>query len=395
MKPSEKIAELLFRYLRNELTPDQQRELDEWRNASTKNEEIFRQEVDLEKIGKDLKEMYAHKDRVWQKMLEKMPELAQIPARKIDFRIVWAAAAATLLLILTVGPALYRRMIYGKEKAPVHLTSIAADIPAGRPQATLTLANGRSILLDTVQKGLLAEQGGSNIMKPDSASLNYLAGSVKELDETQSGYNMLSTPRGGEYNIVLPDGTKVWLNAASSLRYPVAFSTKERKVELIGEAYFEVTKNQMPFTVIVNHRTIVQVLGTHFNIMAYNDEPYEATTLLEGKVKVSLGSENRIITPGEQVKITGRSIVVIRDEDAEAAVAWRNGRTFFKDADVPTILRLISRWYDVDVIYQGNLSPRHINGAISRNAPLSELLKILEMNKIHFKMEGKKMTVTP
>ena len=140
---------------------------------------------------------------------------------------------------------------------------------------------------------------------------------------------------------------------------------------------------------------MVQVLGTHFNIMAYSDEPYEATTLLEGKVKVTLGSENRIITPGEQVKITGRSIAVIKDEDVEAVVAWRNGRTFFKDADVPEILRLISRWYDVDVVYQGNISTRHINGAISRNAPLSELLKILKLNNIHFQMEGKKMTITP
>ncbi len=251
MKPSEKIAELLFRYLRNELTPDQQRELDEWRSASPMNEEIFRQETDLENISRDLKEMYAHKEGVWQKMLEKMPELAQTPVRKIGFKFIWAAATVTLLLVLAEGVVLYRKKIHGKDQVPVHTMAATTDIPAGRPQATLTLANGRSILLDSVQKGLLAEQGTSKIIKQDSASLNYQSGPMKDMVGTLNQYNILSTPRGGEYSVVLPDGSKVWLNAASSLRYPIAFSDKERKVELIGEAYFEVTKTQIPFTVIV------------------------------------------------------------------------------------------------------------------------------------------------
>ena len=193
------------------------------------NEEIFRQETDLENIGRDLKEMYAHKDRVWQKMLEKMPELAQTPVRKIDFKFIWAAATVTLLLVLAEGVVIYRKKVHGKDQVPVHAIAATTDIPAGRPQATLTLANGRSILLDSVQKGLLAEQGASKIIKQDSASLNYQSGSIKDIVETLNQYNILSTPRGGEYSVVLPDGSKVWLNAASSLRYPIGFSKmKER-----------------------------------------------------------------------------------------------------------------------------------------------------------------------
>lgn len=385
----------MFRYLRNELTADQQQQLDEWRKASPENEEFFRQQTDLEKMRDNLKEMNDHKDAVWQKIVDRSPEFAAPPVRKINFQIVWAAAIAALLLIFTVGPALYRSVTQGKKEQRVSPISVTADIPAGSPRAMLVLANGHSILLDTVHTGLLTRQGESNILKQDSELLKYQAGSVKPSSETATNYNILSTPRGGEYSVLLPDSTRVWLNAASSLRYPVGFSDKERRVELTGEAYFEVAKNQIPFIVVVNQRSTVQVLGTHFNIMAYDDESYEATTLLEGKVKITLGVESLVMTPGEQAKITGQSIKVLRDEDIQAVVAWRNGRTFFKDADVPTILRVISRWYDVDVVYQGSFSRRQINGAISRNAPLSELLKILELNKIHFKMDGKKMTVIP
>jgi transmembrane sensor len=394
MSDSEKIAELIFRYLRDELSEDQLRELNEWRESSPQNEQIFREETDLENIRSGLKEMYDNKDKVWQKILEKAPQAAIQPVHKRVYLRVWAAAAI-FLIVLGCGMYILSHYASRKNELSNHQIPIKQDIPPGGNHATLVLANGITILLDTAHNGFLTGQGGSTVLKQDSGLLVYRRNIMARNEEAKMEYNIIQIPRGGEFSLLLPDGTKVWLNSASSLRYPTAFSTGERSVELTGEGYFEVAKSKIPFYVVMGDHSLVEVLGTHFNIMAYTDEPYIATTLLEGRVKVTKGNISQIIKPGEQAKIIDTSIQVLHEVDVANAVAWKNGRILFKDADIETIMRLVSRWYNVDVEYSGIVKHRSISGGISRNANFSELLKILELNNIHFTMEGKKIKVNP
>ncbi|MGY0036944.1 FecR family protein [Pedobacter sp. NJ-S-72] len=210
----------------------------------------------------------------------------------------------------------------------------------------------------------------------------------------------METPKGGQYQLVLPDGTKVWLNAASSLRYPVAFQGNERKVELTGEAYFEVAKDKTrPFEVYSNNQ-VVQVLGTHFNINAYSNEPFVSTTLLEGSVKVtnSLTNAQKIIRPGQQSLISkdGQAGIEVKNMDLDEAVAWKNGYFMFNEEELESILKKVSRWYNVDVQYeQEELKHQLFSGTLSKYSNVSQVLKKLEMlQSIHFKIEGRKIIVT-
>ncbi len=210
----------------------------------------------------------------------------------------------------------------------------------------------------------------------------------------------MSTPRGGQYSLILPDGSKVWLNAISSIRYPTAFKNSERNVEITGEAYFEVAKDPLhPFKVSVRsalskENTEVEVLGTHFNINAYSDEPLTNTTLLEGSVKVTRAAGSVMIKPGQQAQISNDGIInLVPDVNIAEVMAWKDGHFIFRDTDLKTIMRQIMRWYDVEVKYEGNVPPRYFTADISRNKTLSGVLKILELSNIHFKLEGRTLTV--
>jgi ferric-dicitrate binding protein FerR (iron transport regulator) len=231
--------------------------------------------------------------------------------------------------------------------------------------------------------------------------LTYTIAGLQVTEKDAAFYNTITTPRGGQYQVTLSDGTKVWLNAASSIRFPVLFTGNERKVEITGEAYFEVAKNvSKPFKV----KTIsseVEVLGTHFNVNAYDDEAVAKTTLLEGLVKVSVPQTGgklaaRFLQPGQQSGITkdGR-ISVLNNADTEEAVAWKNGRFQFRSADLKSILRQISRWYDVDVVYKGNVD-LHFTGQLTRDDYVSKVFdKLALTGEVHFKIEGKKIIVSP
>jgi transmembrane sensor len=194
----------------------------------------------------------------------------------------------------------------------------------------------------------------------------------------------------------LSDGTDVWLNAASSITFPTAFTGKERKVTVTGEVYFEVAKNKAkPFKVIANEAEI-QVFGTHFNVNAYADEPATQTTLLEGSVKITRGSSTAMLEPGQQATLNkSGQMSIVEDADIEMVMAWKNGFTSFKSADIQSIMRQVSRWYNVDVYYEGNIPERKFTGDISRNANLSQLLRLLEVSKIHFTIEKNRLTVIP
>ena len=271
------------------------------------------------------------------------------------------------------------------------------EIVPGGNKATLTLANGSVITLDSASNGILTQQGNIKIHKLSNGLVAYDVSNQNMVQKGKVDYNTISTPRGGEYQVTLSDGTKVWLNAASSIRFPVIFAGKERKVVITGEAYFEVAKNkEMPFKVEANSSE-VEVYGTHFNVNAYDDEAAIKTTLLEGKVKVSVpGQSPEFLMPGQQADVNKQGNIKILDHvDTDLAVAWMHGYFQFKSADLQSILRQISRWYDVDIVYEGNVN-LHFTGQLSKHLDVTKVFKTLSLtNEVHFTIKDKKIIVTP
>ena len=303
-----------------------------------------------------------------------------------------AAAAAVLALVGISGYFFLQQR--SSPKIPVIAQSIPADMPPGGNKAMLTLADGTEISLDSAANGQLAQQAGTQVIKSAGGQLLYR--SAKENTSTALLFNKISTPRGGQYQLTLPDSTRVWLNAASTLRYPAAFAGRTRKVQLTGEAYFEVAKNAaMPFTVEVEDLE-VQVLGTHFNVMAYNDEAQIKTTLLEGTVKVNKNGSSKRLNPGQGAHLNrSTGALDVKEVDTEEAIAWKNGFIQLEGNDLPAVMRQIARWYNVDVIYKGTV-PAHFKGIIPRNVPVSQVLKMMELTgEVHFQMNEHQIIVSP
>jgi transmembrane sensor len=265
-------------------------------------------------------------------------------------------------------------------------------LPPGGNRATLILSNGNSINLTGIKNGALASEKGVVINKNADGRITY--GHGKGNAESANVFNTVLTPRGGQYQLVLSDGTKVWLNSASSLKYPVTFTANKREVELSGEAYFEVAHNQhKPFMVVSNGQT-VEVLGTHFNINAYQDEQATKTTLLEGSVKVLTHGVSSKIKPGEQVQQKSGKLTV-SEADLEEAIAWKNGFFYFKDDNIKTIMRQLSRWYDVEIKYEGQIPEREFSGQMNKNIDASQLMHILSIEKIHYRLENRTIVIIP
>jgi len=317
--------------------------------------------------------------------------------KRISLPFQWAAAAAVVLIIAGGAWLLYGKREQGGEGATKGLRLPKNDLLPGSNKAILTLTDGSKIELDTTRAGLLAQQGAMRVVKAENGVLNYQAMEGPGHGKTEMTYNTLTTPRGGQYQLSLPDGSKIWLNAASSIRYPTAFTGSERKVEITGEVYFEVAGDAMrPFRV-TNKGMIVEVLGTHFNINAYEDEPEVRTTLSEGKVRVRHGGNSQLLSPGEQAVLHPSGEIGLEKEiDLEKTMAWKNNQFIFERDELPAILRQLSRWYDVETEYQGPLKPYHFSGVISRARNASEVLQVLQATgNIHFIIEGKKILVTP
>ncbi len=308
----------------------------------------------------------------------------------------WRSAAAAVLVIGIAGIIFYLSRQPVKESNVTDNSIIipveSGDALPGTSKAQLVLADGSVISLDSARNMQLKEEDGTYIDK-QSGKLVYndnAGGNGKIL------FNTLSTPRGGEYQLVLPDGSKVWLNAASSIKFPTRFEGKDRTVFLQGEAYFEVAKNKgMSFQVKLDKDMTVQVLGTHFNIMGYNDENEVKTTLAEGIVKVTNQFNAVLLSPSKQavLKKTDQSLAV-SNADVAKALAWKNGMFEFDGDDLPYIMRQLSRWYDVDISFAGAIPKGTYNGAIRRQALLSKVLEILRVAGVQYKMEGKKLIVT-
>jgi len=308
-------------------------------------------------------------------------------------RMRWGAVAATILVV--IGVMVLYRAGRQAEKPSITARGPALDIPAPKgSRTTLTLGSGQRIVLDSANTGLLASEGGSSIDKKDSTGITYRTAGAAASDIV---YNTLTTARGGQAHVVLADGSRVWLNTASSLRFPTAFAGKERAVELTGEAYFEIAKNAgQPFVVHVPGGD-VRVLGTGFDINAYKDEPVVKTTLVDGQVELVKGPAKEMLRPGQQGIWTAdaSNIRVNTDVDVDGALAWKNGWFQFESQDIPSILRQVARWYDVEIVYSGMPPKDRFSGVVSRKDKVSQVLKIMEQANIHFQIEGRKITLLP
>jgi transmembrane sensor len=306
--------------------------------------------------------------------------------------------AAAAIILLTVSVAVFLAQKHNRHEQ--QNKQLAQQIHPGGNKATLTLSNGSRIVLDDAHSGQIAKQSNISITKTAGNQIVYTsAANNAGTNSPQLAYqlqNTISTPNGGQYQLVLPDGTKVMLNAPTSLSYPAEFHGNERLVRLSGEAYFEVAKNKkMPFRVIAGSQT-VEVLGTHFNINAYTDEASVKTTLLEGSVKVSSGANSTLIAPGEQAStsINGNGNILKRVVDVDRETAWKDGLFSFQNDDLKYIMREVARWYDVKVVYSANLPNERFIGEISRSSNLSDVFKILELNDVHFEVQGKTVIVS-
>jgi len=420
------LVDLLIKYERDELSAEENSMLQEWLLIPG-NAEIFEGLIHDESLLVELKQDHFRKKRILArvKTSEKLHRPLRIAGEKgqTSRRVIlirhWRWAAAMIVLTLSVSAYFWYSHNFGIGlEGKKGLVSIANDVLPGGNKAKLILSNGSSVTLDSAKDGIISNYQGGNISKTQDGKLQYTKATSADTESHPNqgvAYNTLITPRGGQYFVELSDGSKVWLNAASSLRYPVKFSQKERTVELSGEAYFEIAAihsapspgsegGKIPFTVKLSHRlgeadeTQINVLGTHFNVNAYDDELEVKATLLEGAVSVTRGDENITIKPGQQAQISpDKKISVIDGADTEEAVSWKNGITSFKDADIKNIMRKVSRWYNVDVVFEGEIPERTFHGGISRNSNLSDLLGVLKHYKINFELESdnKKLIVKP
>ena len=394
---------LLFqKYASDEITPEEADELFDWIRPSGNEIELknFLTEI-LEATPRALDYDQSKWDKIADTILsagEVIPEVS-ITIDKTEGKqryLTWSRMAAAALVIFSLSAGTYW-FITRNDAMPLISRNddlslrYKNDVAPGGSRATLTLGDSSTIVLDDAGNGSVAYQGNTNIVKVNAGTLTYDA--TGETAHTVL-YNTITTPRGGQYQVSLPDGTHVWLNAESSLRFPTAFNGTERNVTITGEAYFEVVKNSdMPFKVRVNEMT-VEVLGTHFNVMAYAGERSVNTTLLEGSVNVYSGETATRLVPGEQAQVNElNEIRVVKDDGL--STAWKKGLFMFKSSDIETIMRQAARWYDIEVAYVGEPMKDTFTGKVSRNVNLSQLLKMLELSEVRFTIEGRKITVFP
>jgi transmembrane sensor len=416
MKPlssNERYQELAEKWLNNTISPQENEEFLQWYNNGQEND-IY--------VPRD----YADSDQeLKRRIFAEINQSISEPVTSSSYRVQsWFAAAAVIIAFFAAG--LYfssetkeiKQYVADKVISEPKMVSplkrispvseiedqksvMVNDIEAGENKAILTLGDGSKIILDDAKNGILANQGGNSVLKAAEGEVIYsFLSEVKDpptVDEhTAVIYNTIETPKGGKFQIKLPDGSKVWLNAASSLRFPTVFNGSKRQVELKGEAYFEVSPDKSKIFEVNTRNQVVQVLGTHFNINAYLDEPTVNTTLLEGSVRVSDLRTNisQLLKPGEQSQLS-EQIEVINLKNTNEAVAWKEGYFQFDEADIKTVMRQIERWYDVSVVYEGDLPNYRFGGEIERNLSLLQVLKVLEKTKVHFRLEGREVIVMP
>lgn len=383
-------ADLVLKYLRGDLSAAEADELRHWL-AQDERARLFLESLDDETAFVRELEFHASLNvtAAWQKVAEQTEQKKEI---KLGNRLLHWKYAAVTVLVLSIGLLVSYQPGPGKPSSIAQKRSLPkrqTDVSPGRNKARLELADGSTLLLEQFWAGAVRAEGGA-VITNQNGQLVYQANPVATTQPV--GFNKVTTPKGGQYQVILPDGSRVTLNAGSSLRFPTAFSGIQRGVELSGEAYFEIAKNgQMPFVVQAG-KVRVEVLGTEFNVMAYANESSVNTTLLEGSVKVSTGTDSRMISPGHQGRVSA-GIEIIR-VDTEEVTAWQKGLFQFNDSDLQSVMRQLERWYDVEIAFEGKISDRHFSGLISRNTNLSQVLKMLELTGgVKFRMEERRVTV--
>ena len=418
MKPlssDERYQELALKWLNNTITPEEKEAFAQWYNFAQDKNIIL-----PENYVSDEKELEA---RIFSE-IENAISAESIPSTPRNYKWYYAASAAAIIAVvfsitihftskiketeLVVAKEIVNKpsvQTPQKEKSVISIEKSELltenDIEPGDDKAILTLGDGTKIILDDAQNGVLANQGGNSILKAAEGELIYSFSTESNLQLPEDNsdniiFNTIETPKGGKFQVRLPDGSKVWLNAASSLRFPTKFTGSKRQVELHGEAYFEVAHDESKLFEVKARNQTVQVFGTHFNINAYEDEPSVNTTLLEGSVRISDIRTNisQMLRPGEQSKLTER-IEVINVKNTAEAVAWKEGYFQFHEADIKTVMRQIERWYDVSIIYEGDMPTYRFGGEIERSLSLIQVLKVLEKTKVHFRLEGREVIVMP
>jgi len=386
-----RIAYLIAGYIRGTITEPEHDELDKWVEASEDNMLLFEELTDEKNIEANLEWMDKVTTEKNLELIKKKIEFTQKPYNLKIKKWFYSIAASILLLVAAFG--IYK-IINSKQSKQKSLAKIdQTGIQPGGNKATLTLSNGSVIDLVNTPNGLINGDNGTIINKSKDGEILY---NESGSSNSAANYNILTTPRGGQYEVQLPDGSHVWLNAASSLKYPTEFSTSERIVELNGEGYFEIAKDKTkPFKVKLADGSEVKVLGTHFNIMAYENEKAKEITLLEGRVEITKGNNKQSLIPGQQGRILSSKIILVDAADTNQVTGWKNGQFIFHDEDIQSIMRQVARWYDVDIKYEAS-NTQHFNAAISRKEPVLKLLHILqETGQIHFKTTNKTIYVLP
>ncbi|UYQ95488.1 FecR domain-containing protein [Chitinophaga horti] len=378
---SSELQHLIDKYLSDELTEAEFRRL--WETLDKpESEAAWLQAMDELQVS-GLSDA-AREDRALAAVQARMVEA---PVRSIN-RGWWRYAAAIVLLLGTGSYFAYQYSVKNQPTIAGNTAQQPTEIEPGREGAILTLANGSQVVLDSLGNGTIATQNGTTVT---------LANGQLAYDAQHAGavsMNTITIPRSRQFQLLLPDGTKIWLNSASTLRFPTAFTGSERSVEITGEAYFEVAADpQRPFLVNIGD-TKIQVLGTSFNVNAYANEAAMHTTLLAGSVKVEHAGNSMLLKPGQQAKVTD-NIKLINHADTDKVLAWKNGLFNFEGAGVQEVMNQLERWYDIEVVYEKGIPNLHFFGEMSRNVKLADVLAGLEGAGVHFKLDGRKLTVLP
>lgn len=390
-KDEQYYRELLLRYIQSKSSPQEAQEVLDYLQTGHSAKLLLQslQEEFQSSLQTEEPVNAAMGDRVRNRLLQTI-ESTPIITRSFQ----WLRVAAAAAVIIALGILAY--IFYPSTKKEESISQVqqpappAHDVAPGTNAAILTLADGTQIPLGTQSTNHLPKQGNVSVINAQG-QLVYQNTAAKPGEIV---YNTLTSARGQSYSLVLADGTKLWLNASSSVRFPVAFTDSERDVEITGEVYFEVAKDaSRPFRVKTNDMQ-VEVLGTQFDINAYPDETGVTTTLVEGSVKVNTKDKVLHLSPGQQSKLLSNgSLQLLKDVNVDEIIAWKNGFFHFESADLRSILRQFSRWYDIEVVYEGEPKDRSFFAIVNRNSSLANVLKMLNANNIHFTIEGKKLIV--
>ncbi|MCU7549719.1 DUF4974 domain-containing protein [Chitinophagaceae bacterium LB-8] len=384
---NERITGLIIKHLEGQLTEAEENELEGWMNQSEHNRQIAEEFLDDNKLKEGLQDVLSKKT-VWARLEQETGETKVIPMQGKWSR--WVAAAA-IVLLMGAG-VFYMKFRQTQSNTPIAIEKPKKQNDVAPPHsvdAVIILSNGQKIILDSAGNGTMAMQESVNVVKLADGQIAYNGTSHEMV------YNTLVNPRGSKVvSLTLSDGTKVWLNNESSLHYPIAFAGGERMVEVSGEAYFEVAHDASKPFLVKKGDMQVQVLGTHFNVNAFEDESHIKVTLLQGSVKVKNKNSTQLLMPGQQAQLNKKGQIQLdKDADVEQVMAWKNGLFNFSSLPIQSIMHQISRWYDVEVVYEGKISTEHFSGIVSRNDNISEVLKMMQLAGIKFKIEAKRIVV--